>query len=203
MTNPSNSPQQSVPSVDRVLNMNGVAALAEIHGRAPVTEAVRAVIDESRTAINTDGEAALAGLEESALTARIGARLEEAAAPSLKPVFNLTGTVLHTNLGRAPLPEITPANPGGRGTNHWPWAYVVVGFGAFADEERSGVVGAIGEDARAISSVTPTEHRAAMLLAMGVWPFSSQSFAVGDVRGAGSELEAALKLRTEILGYPV
>ncbi|MBT3885940.1 MAG: L-seryl-tRNA(Sec) selenium transferase [Rhodospirillaceae bacterium] len=84
--------------------MNSVAALTEIHGRAPVTEAVRAVIDESRAAIGTDGEAALAGLEEGALTKRIGVRLELAAAPSLKPVFNLTGTVLHTNLGRAPLP---------------------------------------------------------------------------------------------------
>ncbi|MBT5178729.1 MAG: L-seryl-tRNA(Sec) selenium transferase [Rhodospirillaceae bacterium] len=104
MTSPPNSPQQSVPSVDRVLNMNSVAALTEIHGRAPVTEAVRAVIDESRAAIGTDGEAALAGLEEGALTKRIGVRLALAAAPSLKPVFNLTGTVLHTNLGRAPLP---------------------------------------------------------------------------------------------------
>ncbi|MBT7033550.1 MAG: hypothetical protein HN970_21900, partial [Rhodospirillaceae bacterium] len=74
MTSPPNSPQQSVPSVDRVLNMNSVAALTEIHGRAPVTEAVRAVIDESRAAIGTDGEAALAGLEEGALTKRIGVR---------------------------------------------------------------------------------------------------------------------------------
>jgi len=110
--------------------------------------------------------------------------------------------LLNTEFGRAPLPEVTPANPGGRGTNHWPWGYVVVGFGGFADEQRSGVVGAIGEDAIATSSVTPTEHRAAMLLAMGAWPFSSESFAVGDVRGVGSELEAAIKLRTEILGYP-
>ena len=111
--------------------------------------------------------------------------------------------LLNTEFGRAPMPEITPANPGGRGTNHWPWGYVVVGFGGFVDEDRAGVVGAIGENGRAISSVTPTEHRAAMLLAMGVWPFSSESFAVGDVRGAGSELEAAMKLRTEILGHPV
>lgn len=104
MTNPPISPQQSVPSVDRVLGMRGVVALAENHGRAAVTNAVRAVIDESRTALGVDGEAALAGLEEGALTKRIGARLEDATAPSLKPVFNLTGTVLHTNLGRAPLP---------------------------------------------------------------------------------------------------
>jgi L-seryl-tRNA(Ser) seleniumtransferase len=104
MNNRPNSPQQSVPSVGRVLNMAGVAALAEIHGRAPVTDAVRAAIDESRAAIGKGAEAALSGLEEGALTARIGARLEAAAAPSLKPVYNLTGTVLHTNLGRAPLP---------------------------------------------------------------------------------------------------
>ncbi|MAF48167.1 MAG: L-seryl-tRNA(Sec) selenium transferase [Rhodospirillales bacterium] len=111
------SPHQSVPSVDRVLNMAGVAALAESHGRQPVTAAVRAAIDESRAAIDAAGigdaargemaeelATALAGLEETALTARIAARVEAAAAPSLKPVFNLTGTVLHTNLGRAPLP---------------------------------------------------------------------------------------------------
>jgi len=110
--------------------------------------------------------------------------------------------LLNTEFGRAPVPEFTSANPNGRGTNHWPWGYVVVGFGGFIDEQRSGIVGAIGEDAFATSSFTPTEHRAAMLLAMGAWPFSQESFAVGDVRGATSELEAALKLRTEILGYP-
>jgi L-seryl-tRNA(Ser) seleniumtransferase len=97
-------PQQSVPSVDRVLNMAGVAALTEIHGRLAVTDAVRAAIDASRPALAADAEQALARLEEAALTARVAARLEAAAAPSLKPVFNLTGTVLHTNLGRAPLP---------------------------------------------------------------------------------------------------
>ena len=97
------TPRQSVPSVDRVLNMPGVAALAEIHGRQPATDAVRAVIDASRAAIQAEGEAVLAGLEEGALTARIGALLDAAAAPSLRLVFNLTGTVLHTNLARAPL----------------------------------------------------------------------------------------------------
>ena len=110
--------------------------------------------------------------------------------------------MLNTEFGRAPIPEVTPPNPRGRGSNHWPWGYVVVGFGGFVDEERSGIVGAIGEDGFATSSFTPTEHRAAMLLAMGIWPFGQESFAVGDVRNANSVLDAALKLRAELLGYP-
>jgi hypothetical protein len=45
-----------------------------------------------------------------------------------------------------------------------------------------------------------------MLLAMGVWPFSETSFAIGDIAGMNNnstQLDAAIKLRDEILGYPV
>ncbi|NQV56254.1 MAG: L-seryl-tRNA(Sec) selenium transferase [Rhodospirillales bacterium] len=95
---------KSVPSVDRVLKFPGLAPLIETYGRAPVTEAVRHIIDQSRAALSEVGEKALGGLSDEALISQISMLVEQDAAPSLKRVFNLTGTVLHTNLGRAPLP---------------------------------------------------------------------------------------------------
>ena len=109
--------------------------------------------------------------------------------------------LLNTEFGRSPIPEFTIRNPDGGGTNHWPWGYVVVGFGGFVDESRAGLVGHIGEDGRAEAGFRPEELRAALLLAMGIWPFSPEAFNVGDIRTGQSELEAALFLRREFLGY--
>ncbi|HJU20194.1 MAG TPA: L-seryl-tRNA(Sec) selenium transferase [Stellaceae bacterium] len=86
-----------LPSVDRVLRSPEAAALIERYGRALVLDAVRNAIAARRdrdevalpSDIAADGAAALAALMR----------------PSQRRVFNLTGTVLHTNLGRAPLPE--------------------------------------------------------------------------------------------------
>jgi L-seryl-tRNA(Ser) seleniumtransferase len=85
----------ALPSVDRVLREAG--GLIDRHGRALVTEAVRAALAQSRkrgepattATIIADSEASLARLTQK----------------SQRRVFNLTGTVLHTNLGRALLPE--------------------------------------------------------------------------------------------------
>jgi hypothetical protein len=109
--------------------------------------------------------------------------------------------LLNTEFGRSPYPEVSPRNPHGGGTDHWPWGYVVVGFGGFVDEERQGLVGSIGPDGRAIDYITPAEHRAAMLSAMGIWPFTEEGFAVGDIRSANTELDAAVYLREHVLGY--
>jgi L-seryl-tRNA(Ser) seleniumtransferase len=101
MTHEGSSPQSALPSVDRLLRRPEAEALASAHGRAAATDAVRAVLAEARQAIGA-GAAAVA---EDALMARAAALLDEAARPGPRPVFNLTGTVLHTNLGRAVLPE--------------------------------------------------------------------------------------------------
>jgi len=90
------------PSIDRVLNWTAVSPLIAEYGREPVLAGVRSVLDRARQAAR-NGD--LVDYTEPALTARLVAYLAQHNAPRLKRVFNLTGTVLHTNLGRAPLPE--------------------------------------------------------------------------------------------------
>ncbi|MFT5434772.1 MAG: hypothetical protein ACI9OJ_005486 [Myxococcota bacterium] len=109
--------------------------------------------------------------------------------------------LLNSEFGRAPTPETSVRNPHGTGSDHWPWGYVVVGFGGPIDEERSGIVGSIGENGRAIDFTTPGEHRAAMMQMMGAWPFSESTFAVGDVRDVQTEIDAAVRLKEMVLGY--
>jgi L-seryl-tRNA(Ser) seleniumtransferase len=91
-------PLAALPSVDRLLQQSITAALIEQHGRTAVTDAVRAVLAELRAlhAPQSDPEAILQ---------LVAQHLEREARPSLRSVLNLTGTVLHTNLGRAQLPE--------------------------------------------------------------------------------------------------
>jgi L-seryl-tRNA(Ser) seleniumtransferase len=88
-------PRRRLPAVETLLAEPGVAALLAAHPRGLVVKAVRAAVDAARD----DGGAAPAGGWDAAIQAAV-ARL---AAPSLAPVINATGVVLHTNLGRAPL----------------------------------------------------------------------------------------------------
>ena len=92
-------PLASLPSVDRLLQQSATQALLARHGRALVTDAIRGVLAELRAERTPQvGDA-------DALLQRVARRLEKNSRPPLRPVFNLTGTVLHTNLGRAQLPE--------------------------------------------------------------------------------------------------
>jgi L-seryl-tRNA(Ser) seleniumtransferase len=91
------TPLAALPSVDRVLRGDDMQALLAQYGRPAVTDAVRHVLAALRAARHVD--------EPAAITARVAAHLDASARPTLRAVFNLTGTVLHTNLGRALLPE--------------------------------------------------------------------------------------------------
>lgn len=91
----SNTPDRRPPAVDKALAWPGVQALVACHGRALVLDALRAALQRWR-----DGSIQ----DEQTLLADVQASVEQLLAPTFKPVFNLTGTVIHTNLGRAPLP---------------------------------------------------------------------------------------------------
>ena len=93
---------RDLPSVDAVLNSAIAAALLERFGRAASTDVIRDVLAESRAALKA-GISAVPTVEQVAASAL--ARLAEKDQSSLRPLFNLTGTVLHTNLGRALLAE--------------------------------------------------------------------------------------------------
>ena len=93
------NPNQRLPAVDRVLQQ--LPALIETHGRQLVTGCVRAELAAAREGIKHG----LPLPDEAALLAAIGRRADASARANLRPVFNLTGTVLHTNLGRAQLAE--------------------------------------------------------------------------------------------------
>src|SRR5262249_47898688 len=97
MANTQAQTRRGLPSVDAVMRSAAAQVAAARFGRQAVANAVRLALAELRRnglAIAVDDAAALAL-----------ARLEAADAPRLKPVYNLTGTVLHTNLGRALVAE--------------------------------------------------------------------------------------------------
>ncbi|MDN4058621.1 L-seryl-tRNA(Sec) selenium transferase [Massilia sp. YIM B02769] len=92
-----------LPAVHVLLDAPGCQALIAEYGREQTVDALRALLDELRASLR--GGAAL-DVAPDAILARLGERLAAANASRLRPVFNLTGTVLHTNLGRALLPDV-------------------------------------------------------------------------------------------------
>ncbi len=96
-----------LPSVDDLLRQPEIVILTESEGQPAVVEAIRTVLAQLREQITAGHLAndaavqlAIAGLPDG-----ISRQLHTAMELSLKPVINATGVVLHTNLGRAPLPE--------------------------------------------------------------------------------------------------
>src|SRR5271157_3881151 len=90
-----------LPSLDALLRMPAAETLAARFGRTATAAALRAELAACRAArAFPTPPAAILDAAADALAGRFAA--------SQRPVFNLTGTVLHTNLGRAPLPQPPP-----------------------------------------------------------------------------------------------
>lgn len=90
-----------LPSVDAILHMPELAGASENFGHASLTEAVRKVLHDEREAVKSGASLS----SNTHLAERVLHLLAASGQSSLRPLFNLTGTVLHTNLGRAILAE--------------------------------------------------------------------------------------------------
>lgn len=98
--------KRKIPSIDSLLKAAEVKVLVNQYGRDLVTESLRNAAESLRQDLAGDEQAIPREVEPKAwLISEASSWLEELLTPSLKPVFNLTGTVLHTNLGRAPMPQ--------------------------------------------------------------------------------------------------
>src|SRR5690349_5011450 len=93
-----------IPSVDELLAQPRLAALVGRVDRGLLLEVTRAVLAEVRATIAGESGFTVQILEPGSLEERIAAQVERILARSLQPVINATGVILHTNLGRAPLP---------------------------------------------------------------------------------------------------
>jgi hypothetical protein len=99
--------------------------------------------------------------------------------------------ILNTEFGRTPIAQ------GSTGRNHHPYGYATAFIGG---PTVKGVAGAIGNDGKATQAATPAQNRIAALLALGIWPFAQEGFAVSDVPGASGEIDAATKSMQLCLG---
>jgi len=95
---------QDLPAVDALLRQAGPAALVEAHGHTLVAGEARALIDGLRSQARA-GTLGRAALVPEALAGALAARVQARLAPRLRRVLNCTGTVIHTNLGRALLAD--------------------------------------------------------------------------------------------------
>jgi L-seryl-tRNA(Ser) seleniumtransferase len=92
---------QNIPSIEKLLQTERAANLVAIYGRPLTLDALRFALDEVRTRLRSGLQ--LAAPENELILADAESHLVAWTKPTLQPVINATGVILHTNLGRAPL----------------------------------------------------------------------------------------------------
>ena len=92
---------RGLPSVEQLLQTQLAAELIASYGRPLTLQAIRSTLDEVRKRVSKSGEATLPDRE--ILLTQAASMLHIWTAPTLLPVINASGVILHTNLGRAPL----------------------------------------------------------------------------------------------------
>ena len=95
---------RELPSVDRLLNHPRCGALLARYNREYFIQKCRDALDQSRAEIR-QGKSIGGALKDEAIVARVEAQIGLESQPGLGRVVNATGTILHTNLGRALLSQ--------------------------------------------------------------------------------------------------
>lgn len=109
MEREASSTLREIPSVDQLLGRPRMRALSETVGQALVTQITRQIVADVRAQLVAAAKSAGSDspgksvVTAEAIESRIAAEVRDFLAPSLRPVINATGVILHTNLGRAPL----------------------------------------------------------------------------------------------------
>ena len=94
-----------IPKVDMVLKEEAVQALCGTYGRGFVVGCIREELDRLR-ALVSGGAAEEIEYALEHFIEELPMRIQEKSSCSLKKVYNATGIILHTNLGRAPLGKV-------------------------------------------------------------------------------------------------
>ncbi|MDW8227638.1 MAG: L-seryl-tRNA(Sec) selenium transferase, partial [Anaerolineales bacterium] len=90
-----------LPAVERLLQTHTAAELIAVYGRPLTLRAIRQTLEAQRAELLMTTEATVPSAEQ--ILAQTAQLLERWTTPTLLPVINATGVILHTNLGRAPL----------------------------------------------------------------------------------------------------
>jgi len=104
MTEPGTNLLREIPSVDRLLKHGRCEGLLTRYNRDYVTQKCREVLDRLRTEIKAETSFSSGDIEDDAVITRLEAHIRAESVPGHVRVVNATGTILHTNLGRALLP---------------------------------------------------------------------------------------------------
>jgi L-seryl-tRNA(Ser) seleniumtransferase len=105
MSEPVTNLLREIPSVDRLLKHANCEVLLARYNRDYITQKCREVLDELRGEIKRDASLSSGDIEDEAVIKRLEAHIRAESVPGHVRVVNATGTILHTNLGRALLPQ--------------------------------------------------------------------------------------------------
>jgi L-seryl-tRNA(Ser) seleniumtransferase len=96
---------RDLPSVEQILQTQIAAELIADYGRSLTLTAIRSILDENRARFKLNPQADLPSMDT--ILVQTESQLFNWIKPTLVPVINASGVILHTNLGRAPLSDAT------------------------------------------------------------------------------------------------